>query len=206
MPLVNPNPNYRDPNLEQIIGPEKGSVEDLDLFNAPIPGHSLTDNPGQAAWERPPQFSSPEKAFDFVVKKIEVKESEESFVKLMLAGTPIEAIVNTITFAGFSEGFWTPDVAELIKLPLALHFISLAQDNNIPATVFNVDPKRKQDQNHMPDHEMLRMMGERRPDIYNKLMYAADIAERMPLEEREEQMPSPAIPEENSFLTAEEEL
>ena len=208
MPLVNPDPNYRDPNLEKMLLPEQGSVEGIDPFNSPIPGHSLTDNPGEAAWERPPIFSDPKKAFTFVMEKVEEKDTQQNFIKLMLAGTPIEAIVNTITFGGFSEGYWTPDVAEIIKLPLALHFIGVSMENNIRATVFNIDPESKRGQNHMPDEDMLRMMSERRPDMFNNVMYAADVIERTPTENITEEVPSDVIPEEQeeSFLTAEEEF
>ena len=75
-----------------------------------------------------------------------------------------------------------PDVAELIKLPITLHFIGLSMEKNIRATVFNIDPETKQGQNHMPDEDMLRMMSERRPDMFNNVMYAADVIERTPTE------------------------
>ena len=44
MPLFNPDPNYRDPDFEKRLVPEQGSVEALDVLNAPPPGHSLTDD------------------------------------------------------------------------------------------------------------------------------------------------------------------
>ena len=36
----------------------------LDQLDAPIPGQSLTDEPGKWAWERPARFSSVEECFD----------------------------------------------------------------------------------------------------------------------------------------------
>ena len=60
----------------------------------------------------------------------------------------------------------------------------------------------------MPDEDMLRMMSERRPDMFNNVMYAADVIERTPTENITEEVPSDVIPEEQeeSFLTAEEEF
>ena len=33
-------------------------------FDAPIPGQSLTDTPGNAPWEHPPQYTGPELVLD----------------------------------------------------------------------------------------------------------------------------------------------
>ena len=35
-------------------------------FDAPIPGQSLTDTPGNAKWEHPPQFTDVEEASEHV--------------------------------------------------------------------------------------------------------------------------------------------
>ena len=35
-------------------------------FDAPIPGQSLTDRPGNAAWEHPPQFTGPNEALEYI--------------------------------------------------------------------------------------------------------------------------------------------
>jgi len=210
MPLFNPDPNYRDPDFEKRLVPEQGSVEALDVLNAAPPGHSLTDAPGEAAWERPAIYSKPEDALSFVIEKVQDSDAEENFLRLMISGTPIEAIINTIIFAGFSEGYWTPDVGEMMKLPLALHFIGLAVENNISATAFNIAPEDKRMQGQISDADTLHMMGERRPDILNDLTYAADLINRPaqePAQELTEEMPlQPVAEEEGSFLTAEEEI
>ena len=206
MPLFNPDPNYRDPEFEKRLLPEEGSVEALDVLNAAPPGHSLTDAPGEAAWERPAVYSKPEDALKFVIEKVEDPDAEENFLRLLISGTPIEAIINTIVFAGFSEGYWTPDVGEVMKLPLALHFIGLAVENNIPATAFNVDPETKRRKGQISDADTLHVMGERRPDILNDLSYAANMMQN-PIQEPTEEMPlQPMAEEEGSFLTAEEEI
>ena len=206
MPLLNPDPNYRDPEFEKRLLPEEGSVEALDVLNAAPPGHSLTDAPGEAAWERPAIYSKPEDALSFVIEKVQDSDAEENFLRLMISGTPIEAIINTIIFAGFSEGYWTPDVGEMMKLPLALHFIGLAVENNIPATAFNIDPETKKRKGQISDVDTLHVMGERRPDILNDLSYAANMMQN-PVQEPTEEMPlQPMAEEEGSFLTAEEEI
>ena len=210
---INPDPNYRDPNYERQLTPEKGSLEEIDLFNAPPPGHSLTDTPGQMPYEKPPEFSDPEKAFAWVASKIQQPEVEDNFLKLMLGGVPIEAIVNTIAFAGFSQGKWTPDVSEIIKMPLSMHFIGLAVENKIPATVFNQDPETVSESRQISDEDTIGMMKENRPDMYHDLMAKLQDAEQGSMQTEgglgmlEEQLPEEVpVPEEGSFLTAEEEI
>tara|TARA_R100000664_G_C2760144_1_gene150899 strand:+ start:2491 stop:3111 length:621 start_codon:yes stop_codon:yes gene_type:complete len=164
-----------DSDIQAEILPEEGSVEALDMFNAPPPGHSLTDEPQKWAWENPPQYTDPEEAMSWVLSKIENPQVEENFVRLMASGVPIESITNTITFAGFTEGYWTPDLSEILKIPITAHFIGLAQEANIPATIFNVDPKTKEEQERISDEDVLKMMKENRPDMYDKVMYATDV-------------------------------
>ena len=38
-------------------------------FDAPIPGQSLTDNPGNGAWEHPPEFADIEDATDYIKER-----------------------------------------------------------------------------------------------------------------------------------------
>ena len=41
------------------------------MFNAPIPGQSLTSEPKNYAWERPPQYDLPEEALMFHLEKLD---------------------------------------------------------------------------------------------------------------------------------------
>ena len=111
---------------------------DYDPFDRPTPGQGMTAAPGSRVWEQPSQFSNPKEAIAFVIGKIDSNEQgKDEMLNLMAAGSPIEAIVNTISLSGFSEGKWSPDVAELIKLPVTAYLIGLAMENGIEAQLFN---------------------------------------------------------------------
>jgi len=202
---LNPDPYYRDPELEKLDRPQEGSIEALDRFNAPPPGHSLTDSPDTWRWEKPAEYADPEEAMEWVVSRIEEPEVEENFMRLMLAGVPIEAITNTVAFTGFTEGYWTPDLAEVMKLPLTMHFVGLALENNIPATIFNKDPNVAKEEGIIPEEKVMAIMEENRPDMYNKIMYATDLLldedEDMPEEQGAE---APPMIEDASFMEMEE--
>ena len=87
-------------------------------FDAPVPGQSLTDKPGNAAWEHPPQFVNTAEAADFVWEQLSTPEFAEQVIAMLDAGIPIEAIARVILFGGFTEGKWSPDVAFIIAEPV----------------------------------------------------------------------------------------
>ena len=203
---LNPDPFYRDLKAEQEDLPESGSIDAIDRFNAPPPGHSLTSEPQKWAWEKPAEYTQPEEAMAWVVSRVEQPEVEENFLRLMLSGVPIEAITNTITFTGFTEGYWSPDMSELLKMPIAMHFMGLALENNIPATIFNKDPNIAKEEGMIPEEKVMAVMEANRPDMYEKIMYATDLlleeGEEMPEEQGAE---APPMQEDASFMEMEEE-
>ena len=202
---LNPDPFYRDLKAEQEDRPEEGSIDAVDRFNAPPPGHSLTSEPQKWAWEKPAEYSDPEEAMEWVVSRIEQPEVEENFLRLMISGVPIEAMTNTITFTGFTEGYWSPDMSEILKMPIAMHFMGLALENGIPATIFNKDPELAKEEGMIPEEKVMAIMEENRPDMYNKIMYATDLLldedEEMPEEQGAE---APPMIEDASFMEMEE--
>ena len=102
-------------------------------FDAPIPGQSLTDNPGNGAWEHPPEFSDVEAATDYIYGRLQRKENLKRVVVLLKMGIPIEALVKIITFSGFLEGKWTVDGAKLLDPVVAMMITSIAELGKIPA-------------------------------------------------------------------------
>ena len=87
-------------------------------FDAPVPGQSLTDKPGSAAWEHPPQYTNTAEAADFVWSQLSTPEFSEQVIAMLDAEVPVEAIGRIILFGGFTEGKWTPDVAFIIAEPV----------------------------------------------------------------------------------------
>jgi hypothetical protein len=95
--------------------PQKAPISN---FDAPVPGESLTTEPGNSPWERPPQFVNPSDAVEFIWKQLSKPANMYNALTLMKQGVPIEAIAKVLLFTGFSEGKWTPDVAMLIAKPV----------------------------------------------------------------------------------------
>ena len=87
-------------------------------FDAPVPGQSLTDTPGNYPWEHPPQFTDPEEATEFIWQTLHTEQFLEQVIGMLDAGVPVEAIARVIVFGGFVEGKFTPDVGFLITEPV----------------------------------------------------------------------------------------
>jgi len=87
-------------------------------FDAPIPGQSLTDTPGNAPWEHPPQMTDPEQILEGLYDKITNGEFREQLIAMLDAGVPVEAVVRVMVFSGFMQGKFTPDVGFMIVEPL----------------------------------------------------------------------------------------
>ena len=87
-------------------------------FDAPVPGQSFTDKPGNYPWEHPPQYTDTSEAADFIWDRLSEPEFAEQVIAMLDAGIPVEAIGRIIIFAGFTEGKWSPDVAFIITEPV----------------------------------------------------------------------------------------
>jgi len=84
-------------------------------FDAPIPGQSLTDKPGNYPWEHPPQYTDTQEASEYVWDKLTEPLFAQQVIAMLDAGIPVEAISRIILFSGFTEGKWTPDVGFMLS-------------------------------------------------------------------------------------------
>ena len=146
----------------------------IKAMSAP-PGHSLTGEPGKWAWEQPPRFSDPNDAIDFITDKLDERIPQEDMLKMMTAGITIEEIVNQISFKGFMQGQFNPDVAELIKPALAMFLMKLSIDNGFTPRLFiDEDP-----QPEVSDDRFFSIMKERNPELFNAMNEAINKGVRL---------------------------
>jgi len=138
----------------------------MDKFNKAPPGWSLTEPKGKWAWEKPPVSSNPAQAVDKVIDRLEEPNVRTQMTKLMVAGISIQEIVNTIAVGGFSQGEFTPDVAEIIKGPLAAYLMGMAAEEEIPVKVYNTDDGLYAMDEGMSDDDLMDVMKDRNPDLF----------------------------------------
>ena len=154
----------------------------IKALSAP-PGHSLTGTPGKWAWEQPPRFADPNDAIDFIIDKLEDKAPQEDMLRLLSAGITIEELVNQISFKGFMEGTYSPDVAELIKPALTMYFLTLSLDSGFTPRMFIEEEPEKQ----VTDERFLSIMQERNPEVFammnEEINKGAEIEEKIAMQE-----------------------
>ena len=123
---------FREQEAEPTTSYEEPTVN---RFDAPIPGQSLTDTPGNYPWEHPPKTASIEEATDYVYERMMEPQNMERMFTLLRMGIPIEALVKIITFSGFLEGRWTVDTAKLLEPIVAMMIAGESALAEIPAKV-----------------------------------------------------------------------
>tara|TARA_R100001510_G_C7647556_1_gene204886 strand:- start:547 stop:1101 length:555 start_codon:yes stop_codon:yes gene_type:complete len=103
----------------------------LDPLSRAIPGQSLTDAPGQWPFEKPPQIVEPQQALELVKNSVESPSAFQDILNLLDIGISAETLASSIVLKMFSEGVFTPDIAEMIKLPLVAHITAIGVDAGI---------------------------------------------------------------------------
>ena len=101
-------------------------------FDAPIPGQSLTDTPGNSSWEHPPQFAKVEDAAEYIWDRLHSEEMLDQVITLLRNNVPVEALVRMVLFGGFSEGKWSPDVAILLAEIVLKQIMAIGVKAEIP--------------------------------------------------------------------------
>lgn len=101
------------------------------MFNAPIPGENYTSDTRNYPWHRPPEYTTPDDALEWISKMLMRKEGA-FFVYTMLGfGLTVKEIVSTILMKGFSQGKWTMDLALIIAGPLSHMIVLLAKKRDM---------------------------------------------------------------------------
>lgn len=164
-------------------------ITESDIFNAPTAGQSLTDVPQKWQWEKPPEISDPTEAYKSILESIKRPVAKETIEKLLYVGVSVETIVNGLSLKGFSEGKFSPDVAELIKIPLSFQVTAIGNKAGIKPEIINEFPKKP-----MSDKETISLLEKFKPSEFVRV--GQDIIDN------EEQM----LEEEKSFMNMERKI
>ena len=84
-------------------------------LNLAIPGQSLTDEPKNFAWERPPEITDPDKAIAYHMDYLSNPEVVESTLFILASGLPVKNFVDTILTNAVGNGIHSIDISMIIK-------------------------------------------------------------------------------------------
>jgi len=175
---------------KDMVASQRGSIEDVDMFAAAPPGHSLTQDNSRWAWGRPPQDVDPDVVFEKLLDRLEQPKQKQELMKLLVVGVSVEVVVEGMIIQGFQEGRFTPDVGLLIKGPLAFYIAEMAEEENIPYRLFENSNEFEKDE--MDDQTFFNMMQENNPRMFASIKENLNAAIRAGV--------APRPPEEQNFL------
>tara|TARA_R110001592_G_scaffold180839_1_gene423349 strand:+ start:2698 stop:3312 length:615 start_codon:yes stop_codon:yes gene_type:complete len=100
-------------------------------LNLAIPGQSLTDEPKNFAWERPPEITDPDKAIAYHMDYLSNPEVVESTLFILASGLPVKNFVDTILTNAVGNGIHSIDVSLIIKPVLEEAVVLTAMEADI---------------------------------------------------------------------------
>lgn len=93
------------------------------LLDGPIPGQSLTTEPGNRPWENPPKLTTVEEAAEFYIKRLADPEMTNRLMDIVEeTQVPISVLSDVITMGGVMQGLHTSDMSILVA-PIVITFI-----------------------------------------------------------------------------------
>ena len=101
-------------------------IKPEDFLEAPIPGMSLTTEPGNSPWEQPPQLVTIQEVADFYISKL--TEDEDAIDKTLNAiklGVPLQSLADGVITFNMMKGVHTVDVGFLVMPILVEMFITI---------------------------------------------------------------------------------
>jgi len=108
-------------------------MADLNPYlTAPIPGQSLTVEPGSVPWEQPSQYVTLDEVATFYSDKMNDVEAIHELMGLLKRNIPVVSIVNGMVKMGLMKGYHTVDTGFLVTPILAEIIKTLAELNDVP--------------------------------------------------------------------------
>ncbi len=97
------------------------------MFNAPIPGESLTKAPKSFPWERPPEYTDPEDVIQLYLSKLTDANRMSGIMDALEIGMTVKQITEGLLRIGVSEGIHSIDVS-LLAAPVIHDYIKGVAD------------------------------------------------------------------------------
>ena len=145
-------------------------------LDAPVPGESLTATPRNAKWEHPPQMPQTGDAFEFIWDQMHKEPMLTQLISLLDTGVPVEALVKTVLFSGFSEGKWSVDGAILLAEPVFLSITALAKNAGLKEV--NLSMEKKDPISFARESQMMTEMSKEVKDVRQELTKVKKVKEQ----------------------------
>ena len=100
---------------------------EVNPFNAPIPGESLTVAPDNThSWERPPEYTNDEDALEALYFELTELDTLKQLINIINDGIPLDEIAQVVLYKGYTEGKYNPDMMLMLIEPTIYLLIAIA--------------------------------------------------------------------------------
>lgn len=114
-------------------------IDSTKIFDAPIPGQSLTDAPGSAPWHHPPRFTDPSEAAQYTFDMLTHPRTALMTKAVLEQGVPTEVVAQGVLNSGFMKGMWTPDMVHLISPAVHAQVVAVAEHTGADYKIWKPD-------------------------------------------------------------------
>ena len=114
------------------------------IFDAPIPGMSLTHELGDRPWQTPARHANVDEVMDYYMERMSSEEFMVQVGEVLESGVPVTVLANTIQMASVMDGVHSLDTGMLV-LPMIMEMMMmLAESADIEYDDGLKDPNKKE--------------------------------------------------------------
>ena len=109
------------------------------LLQAPVPGMSLTSEPGGRPWEKPPQLNKLSEVVDYYTEKLIDPETVDSMLDAIRNDAPLYEMTKGLVNVGVMQGIHSVDTGMLV-VPVVVEMLkTLAELNDVGYVIEQAD-------------------------------------------------------------------
>jgi len=113
------------------------------MFEAPIPGQSLTTEPRNVPWENPAELSDVGEILEFYIRKLANDEVMDDITAMLDMGATVKSVVTGLYRQGALRGIHTVDAGILVAPSLHAFIRAATKEMGVDVKEDNVDPEKR---------------------------------------------------------------
>lgn len=111
-----------------------------EILSAPVPGMSLTVEPGSVPWEQPPQYVTVQEVCDFYIDDLTTnQEAIDAAIDALEARVPLTSLAETVMTYSVMKGLHTVDAGILVAPVVVEMLKTYAELYDIPYVMYPAD-------------------------------------------------------------------
>jgi|TARA_E500000318_G_scaffold74060_1_gene68717 hypothetical protein len=130
-------------------------------MNRSVPGESFANDPDTPLpFEKAPQFTSINKASEFIFEKITEEENYMQFMEVIAGGASLMEIAKVLLYSMYEEGKINPDLLILLIEPTVYILMALCERADIPFTIDGELGEEEELDGNSENYEILQRLQE----------------------------------------------